>query len=104
MAKRLLDYDPVTKSKQVVHFEADGSITMHETADVADQIEHAKAMKAMTDERARWGDGHGDHVAKIPIHLYYALGCHRMSDEELLKFLDDPTWEDFRMRPGRLSR
>lgn len=101
--KKLLDFDPVTRSRTAFHAN-DDEIVLHEVVDVSPVTEENKALYAAADERARWGDGMGDRVASIPASIYWRkVHMEGMSNKDLLKWLDHPDQRVFRTRPGKLS-
>lgn len=100
--KKLLDYDPVTKTRKVFHASTDGEQFHVETLqDVTDLADQNKALLAMTDERANWkGDMH--RVASIPMAVYMDLQKRGIVDDTraFKRWLNDPDNRVFRTRPG----
>jgi hypothetical protein len=100
---RLFDYDPVTKKKQLFHWNAaEESVVLETLQDVTDTVEDAKGRFNLVDERAGWkGDTH--HVARIPDTVYFALPKALRDDPAALRrWLNDPAQRAFRTRPGTL--
>ena len=101
----LLDYDPITKTKTLVHFSQDAEeFIVEDVHDVTDVVEDNKAAMAATNERARWADGLGSRVGSIPIDIYQReVAAKGMTGKDLLKWLMDPIRSAFRTRPGKLA-
>lgn len=109
MERRILDYDPALKRTRYFHASSDGEeYAIESQYDVTDVIERNKALYAMTDEHAKWGEW--AHVGSIPMSEYWAMTKDGVLDEggicrddrRLLKTLSDRDNLDFRVRPGRL--
>lgn len=103
--RRLLDYDPVTKTTQWFHYDdATGAMSLETEQDVSAIIEANKAHFNQTDERTAWkGDVH--RVAQIPMSLYHELAkvSNNFKDQRVVrKFLNDSDNRVFRTRPGRV--
>lgn len=100
---RILRYDPVARKTARFHDHGDGKVTFETLQDVEPVLDVAKAMRAVTDERARWGDGMA-HVAFIPAVVVQDLMQKGiLDDEERLKaWLNDPANSAFRSRHGRV--
>lgn len=105
---RLVDYDPLLKRTRKVHFDPiDDNFVLESKTDVTDLIEANKALYAQTDEHARWGEGR--IVARIPMSEYYRMKAEGSIDADgeadtvpLMRVLQDPAFQDWRTRPGRL--
>lgn len=107
--KRTLDYDPIKKLGQRMHFQPDGSFFIETLQDVEDIVELNKAQMAQADERKRWSDsGAGEHLARIPLSILYSEPLKTILDNNDMKafrkWLDDPANIAFRSRPGSLSK
>jgi hypothetical protein len=104
MAKRkLLDYDPLTKTTQWYHYDdATGNISLETEQDVTDLVAHNKRVFGQVDERTPWtGDVH--KVASIPLSIYHELSkiSNNFKDQKVIrKWLNDPDNRVFRIRPG----
>lgn len=102
MTSKLFDYDPVTGTKKVWHYDADKDEAVIETIfDVKAIGEDNKAKYNSFDERANWnGDMH--HVASIPMSLFYQMKAEGKLDDQayMKRFLNDPNNRVFRTRPG----
>jgi hypothetical protein len=102
MTSKLFDYDPITGTKKVWHYDADKDEAVIETIfDVQAIGEDNKAKYNSFDERANWnGDMH--HVASIPMSLFYQMKAEGKLDDQayMKRFLNDPNNRVFRTRPG----
>ena len=102
MTSKLFDYDPITNTKKMWHYDADKDEATIETIfDIQAVGENNKAKYNSFDERANWnGDMH--HVASIPMSLFYQLKAEgKLEDQAYMKrFLNDPDNRVFRTRPG----
>lgn len=101
--KKLLDFDPVTKTRTNFHGSADGeSFVIEDRMDVEDLVEQNKALHAATDARAGYGDL--ERVASIPLNIYLKLQKEGVLDDEkaFKRWLNDPANLAFRTRPGRV--
>lgn len=100
--RKLLEYDPVTKTRRVFHASTDGEEFHVETVqDVAEIASDNKALHAMVDERAGWkGDMH--RVASIPMNVYMDLQKRGIVDDPAAfrRWLNDSDNKVFRTRPG----
>jgi len=103
--KRILDYDPLTKTTQWYHY--DESTKQHglqTEQDVTHIIEGTKSVFNQVDECANWkGDTH--HIASIPLSIYHRLAkiSNNFKDQKVIKkWLNDPDNRVFRTRPGRV--
>jgi len=102
---RPFDYDPLTGIRRTFHYDPDrDGFTIETVQEVGNITEDSKALYAMKDERARWGEM--EHVAHIPAVLATKLKKAGILDDEkaLRRWLDDPDNRHFRTRPGSLSR
>ena len=102
---RLLDFDPVRKSRTLFHYDAsDDTMVHHYEQDVTDVVEYNKARYNLFDERTRWA-ADGDLVASIPNVVWFDLVKRGIAfdNDALKRWLDDPDNRAFRVRPGRLS-
>lgn len=106
---RLFDYDPVTKTKQLFHWnESDESGYIETLQDVTDIVEANKGIFNLYDERTGWkGDQH--LVGRIPLPLYFQLKQEGAidpngdcADPRLLKWLGNSENKAWRTRPGKL--
>jgi uncharacterized protein (DUF1015 family) len=101
--RRLLDYDPITKTTQWYHYDdATGDIGLETEQDVTDLVAHNKRLFSQFDERTPWtGDVH--KVASIPLSIYHELAkiSNNFKDQKVVrKWLNDPDNRVFRIRPG----
>lgn len=106
--QRFLDYDPVTKRTRTFHSNAEGTdFAVQSHFDVTDIVEENKARRAMTDERARFGDM--TLIGQIPIHILTDLQRQNILDPEgnvldekkWLRWFHDPANSAWRTRGGR---
>lgn len=104
---RLIDYDPVTRTRTLFHYDNTEDVAILETVqDVGDVIEATKSeYNAHSHKDKRWrGDWH--KVASIPMSVitdYKRKGIDLMKDDAALKrFLNDRDNGVFRTRPGRV--
>lgn len=116
MQRRLFDHNPLTGARTYWMYDAqDDTVTLQTVEDVSPILERNKALFAMTDENARWGEW--SHVATIPDTLLeewikdgtlqWEPGKRSLSfkdQREALRKLDDPEFLKLRTRPGRVSR
>ncbi len=104
MDKRLFDFDPVSGSKKIWHYDSDKDEAIIETVvDATKLVETNKAMYNSHDERANWkGDMH--LVASIPMELYMKWKAEgKLEDQAFMKrWLNDPDNRLFRTRPGEV--
>ena len=104
---RVLSYDPVTKIKEIHHYDPDtGAQALEMVGDVEEMVEDSKGRFAMVDERARWRDGM-NHVASVPLIIIDKVrresGINLLRDKGAMRqFLNDPDNRVFRTRPGRI--
>ena len=101
--RRLLDYDPLTKTTQWYHYDdATGDMGLETEQDVTDLVAHNKRIFSQVDERTPWtGDVH--KVASIPLSIYHELAkiSNNFKDKKVIrKWLNDPDNRVFRVRPG----
>ncbi len=104
MTSKLFDFDPVTGTKKIWHYDADKDEAVIETIfDTSNLVETNKAMFNAVDERANWkGDMH--LVASIPMELFMKWKSEGKLDDQafLKKWLNDPDNRLFRTRPGEV--
>lgn len=104
MTSKLFDFDPVTGTKKIWHYDADKDEAVIETIfDTSNLVETNKAMFNAVDERASWkGDMH--LVASIPMELFMKWKSEgKLEDQAFLKkWLNDPDNRLFRTRPGEV--
>jgi hypothetical protein len=102
MHSKLFDFDPVTGTKKIWHYDGDKDEAIIETVmDATGVVEDNKARFNQYDERAGWkGDMH--HVAQIPMALYYDLKSKGITEDpaRMKAWLNDPENRYFRTRPG----
>ena len=103
--KKILDYDPATKTTQWFHYdEATDQYGLETVQDVGAIVEANKGQFNQVDERANWkGDQH--HIASIPLSIYHELAkiSNNFKDQRVIKkWLNDPDNKVFRTRPGRV--
>ena len=103
--KKILDYDPLTKTTQWYHYDESTKQHALETEqDVTHIIEDSKSLFNQVDERANWkGDTH--RIASIPMSIYHELAkiSNNFKDQKVIKkWLNDPDNRVFRTRPGRI--
>ena len=102
--QRLLDFNPVTKTRQTFHYdEVEDKATVHTEQDVTACVELTQAEFNALDERAPWK---GDFVkaASIPLTEVSRLMASGiwMDDNALKKYLNDRDNRKLRTRPGWL--
>jgi len=104
MTSKLFDFDPVTGTKKIWHYDADKDEAVIETIfDTSNLVETNKAMFNAVDERANWkGDMH--LVASIPMELFMKWKSEGKLDDQafLKKWLNDPDNRLFRTRTGEV--
>jgi hypothetical protein len=102
MHSKLFDFDPVTGTKKIWHYDGDKDEAIIETVmDASSVVDDNKALFNQFDERSNWkGDMH--HVAQIPMALYYDLKSKGITDDpaRMKAWLNDPENRYFRTRPG----
>lgn len=100
---RLLDADPVTRTRTLFHWDEPEEVAHVETLmDVTEIVEGNKGLYNLHDERAPWkGDGF-HNVASIPINLYMDLQRQGIADDPkaFRRWLNDRDNLLFRTRPG----
>ena len=105
--KRILDYDPVTKTVQFYHEnELTGDVALETRQDVTAIAEHNKALFNQVDERARWGN-RNIHIATIPNSILEGVRklTNNFKDKAAFdRWMDNPDNRVFRTRPGKLFR
>lgn len=103
---KLFDYDPLTRTKKLFHYDADtDTFTIENQQDVTDLVGDNKTAYNLFDERANWkGDLH--KVASIPLTVMYDLKRKGMWFDQdpaaFRRWLNDPDNRFFRTRPGRI--
>ena len=102
--KKILDYDPITKTTQWFHYdESTNQYGLETEQDVTHIVQANKRQFNQVDERANWkGDQH--HVASIPMSVYHQLAkiSNNFKDQKVIKkWLNDPDNKVFRTRPGK---
>lgn len=116
MRRRLFDVNELTGARTYWMYDPlEDTVTLETVEDVSAGIERNKAMLAMTDEKARWGEW--SHVAWIPDTLLeqwikdgtleHEPGKRSFSfrnQRAALRKLDDPEFKYLRTRPGLVSR
>jgi len=104
MDKRLFDFDPISGSKKIWHYDGDTDEAIIETVvDATKLVETNKAMFNSYDERANWkGDMH--LVASVPMELYMKWKAEgKLDDQAFMKrWLNSPENRLFRTRPGEV--
>ena len=104
MDKRLFDYDPITGTKKIWHYDAAKDEAIIENViDASGIVEDNRQKFNSFDERANWnGDMH--HVASIPMEIYYKLKAEgKLDDQAFMKrWLNDANNRAFRTRPGNV--
>jgi hypothetical protein len=109
--RRLLDYDPFTKTTQWYHYdEITGDIGLETEQDITAIVEHNKALYNLFDENARWsnplrpsvGQTRYAHVG-VQAHLELMKVTNNGKDQKAFKkWMNDPANRFFRTRPGRV--
>lgn len=106
---RAFNETPEQAIKRIHHEHCDGAMTIHTQQDVRGVL---LANRENFNERggSRWQEFQ-NHVARIPVTIYYALMKKGIIDERndpdgvrLSKWLDDPDNRAWRSRPGRLGK
>jgi hypothetical protein len=104
MHSKLFDFDPVTGTKKIWHYDGDKDEAIIETVmDTTDVVEDNKARFNQYDERSNWkGDMH--HVAQIPMAVLYDLKAKGITEDpaRMKAWLNDPENRFFRTRPGKV--
>jgi hypothetical protein len=109
--KRILDYDPVTKTVQFYHEdELTGDVALETRQDITAIVEHNKFLYNQFDENARWTDPlrpsvGQTHYARLPtvIHAQLMKITNGGKDQKAFKkWMNDPDNRVFRTRPGRV--
>lgn len=102
----LVRHDVEAKSKTYHHLDpVTGQDIIEEVSDVTEIVEDNKAQYNRYDERSRWRhDGGQNHVARIPLDIYYSLEFQKIKDDQkaLKKWLNDYFNRAHRTRPGRV--
>jgi hypothetical protein len=105
MSGKLFSADFIGKRQSTFHATDDGDgFVIEDKQDIQPVIDQTKESYANIDERAKWGDL--GFVGQIPFVIWDQLVREGIAqdDKALLKWLDNPDNQVFRMRPGRLSR
>lgn len=106
----LFDFDPMTGTTELFHWDAETETFAIETIqEVDDLVERNLAARNETDKHTRWKDI--NWVASIPNNVFYDLKRRGIGDREdkangypkLRRWLDDSENSAFRMRVGRLG-
>ena len=109
--KRILDYDPETKTVQFYHEnELTGDVALETRQDITAIVEHNKFLYNQFDENARWTDPLRPSVgqtmyARLPtvIHAQLMKITNGGKDQKAFKkWMNDPDNRVFRTRPGRV--
>ena len=102
----LLDYDPMTGGRTLVHFDQDGDgFVIENKTDVTNVAELALAERNAQSKHPKWKDGIGSKVAVVPTDIYLReVVGQDMTQKDFLKWLDDKDKGGiWRTRPGRLA-
>lgn len=97
---RLIDYDPVTKVRQMLH-DGDGEdFHIEDVQNVGGRVDVNRELYKLP--RSGWGDG--QRVASIPLVVWQDLKRRGIADDpgRLKAWLNDPDNRAFRTRPGRV--
>lgn len=109
--KKVLEYDPLTKTKTTFGYEesssgreSDDSIVIQTQVDVTDIVESNKRRFNEVDRHQPWGDGFGTKVASIPLTLLHELRQKGILNDQkaFKKWLNDPDNRAFRTRGGKV--
>lgn len=98
----LIDVDPITGKRRVLHYDAvEDKFTVETVQPVDDLIASNKALFNEAPERM---GGEMIRVASIPLNIYFQLKQEGVIDDpaRLKKWLNDPDNRAFRTRPGRV--
>ncbi len=98
---RLLDFDPVTKARRVLHMENDGD-TFH--AEMIQPVGDIVDLNKAKQNDAASGYGEGKCVASIPTVIWEDLIRKGIAHDtkRLKKWLNDPDNRAFRTRLGKV--
>jgi hypothetical protein len=96
---RLLDFDPVSKVRRVLHMDGD-LVHAAATQDISDHMDINKAL--YNEQRPGWQEG--QRVASIPNVIWEDLVRRGIANDtkKLKAWLNDPDNRAFRTRPGRV--
>lgn len=100
MESRLLDFDPVSRVRRILHAEDSGLVTAEAVQDVEDRLSINKALQ--NEPRSGWGEGR--RVASIPLVIWEDLKRRGIAyDTARLKaWLNDPDNRAFRTMTGKV--
>lgn len=104
---RVLGIDPITRTKELHHYDPDtGDQALELVQDVQPITEETRGRFNMVDERERWRDGF-NHVASVPLSVIDKVrretGVNLLTDREAMRqFLNNSDNRAFRTRPGRI--
>lgn len=96
----ILDMDPVSRVKRILHADDDGLLTVKSMQDVTDRVDLNKALQ----NEARSGWGEGQRVASIPKVVWDELVQKGIANDnkKLKAWLNDPDNRAFRTRLGKV--
>jgi len=100
MSTRLLEFDPVTRTRSVFHYDnQDETFVISTEQDVAEIVDDNKALANQHDGNWR-GDMH--RVASIPLSVWQELQRKGIAKDKaaLRRWLNDSDNRCFRTRPG----
>jgi hypothetical protein len=104
MTTKLFDFDPITGTKKLWHYDADkDQATIQTVIDATNVVSANRERFDSFDEKAGWkGDMH--HVASIPMALFYQMKAEGKLDDQayMKRWLNDPDNRAFRTRPGEV--
>ena len=102
MQKRLLDFDPVTQTREYFHYDVERDAFTIERIQETDPIVEANK-RDFNDASGNWrGDMH--KIASIPMDLWSKLNAEGIATDpkRLKKWLNDPDNRFFRTKPGKV--
>ena len=102
MQKRLLDFDPVTQTREYFHYDVERDAFTIERIQETDPIVEANK-RNFNDASGNWrGDMH--KIASIPMDLFMQLQKQGITSDAkaFKKWLNDPENRYFRAKPGRV--
>jgi hypothetical protein len=102
LRSRLIDTDPITKVRRILHTENDEDGTYH--AEAVQPIKGRLDINAALQNEARNGYGEGQRVASIPLVIWEDLIRKGIANDtkKLKAWLNDPDNRAFRTRLGRV--
>ena len=104
MTTKLFDFDPISGTKKLWHYDAEkDQATIQTVIDATEVVAGNKERFNSFDEKAGWkGDMH--HVASIPMALFYQMKAEGKLDDQayMKRWLNDPDNRAFRTRPGEV--